>query len=84
MKYIAVISDGSRFKNFVFTLKDENTSFVKVSQGRAETSTTTYIKIREIEDCRGFRFNDVICLIDNPIVEDEVNSRLTREVNKCN
>ena len=68
MKYIAVISDGKRFTNFV-----------KASQGRAETSATTFINIREIEDCRGFRFNDVICLIDNPIVEDEVNSRLTRE-----
>ena len=79
MKYIAVISDGKRFTNFVFALKDENTSFVKVYQGRAETSTTTFIKIRTIEDCRGFRFNDVICLIDNPEVEDEVNSRLTGE-----
>lgn len=79
MKYIAVISDGKRFTNFVFKLKDENTSFVKVSQGRAETSTTTFIKISEIEDCRGLRFNDVICLVCNPIVEDEVNSRLTRE-----
>lgn len=80
MKYIAVISDGKRFTNFAFTLKDENTSFVKVYQGRAETSTTTFIRIRKIEDCMGFRFNDAICLIDNPIVEDEVNSRLTREV----
>ena len=68
MKYIAVISDGKRFTNFV-----------KASQGRAETSNTTFIKIRKIEDCRGFRFNDVICLIDNPEVEDEDNSRLTRE-----
>ena len=80
MRYIAVISDGKRFTNFVSKLKNENTSFVKVSQGRAETSTTTFIKIRTIEDCRGFRFNDVICLIDNPEVEDEVNNRLTREV----
>lgn len=80
MKYIAVISDGKRFTNFVFALKDENTSFVKVSRGRAETSTTTFIKIHEIEDCRGLRFNDVICLIQNQRVEDEVNSRLTREV----
>ena len=80
MKYIAVISDGIEFKNFVFKLKDENTSFVKISQGRAETSTKTFIKIHEIDDCRGLRFNDVICLIHNQRVEDEVNGRLTREV----